>query len=426
MAPAGAAASGASSQPAREEPQGPAAVAFAADFPELVDHEWGIPLGGFGGVRRGAPIERVPVIFVHGNTTDHGDWYPVRDAFREAGWSDQELWALSYNGLGSNSGRAIGTPNPEAEEEREEMGWDGRARVTNNEVNVPDLHDFVMAVRDYTGSRAFAVVGHSLGVTLARRTLKVHPELRDDLVAFVGIAGPNHGTSLCPPGSEGIIVACDELAAGSEWLAELNGPDGTDETYGRARWLTVYDGSGAADPAFLGPTYAQSPALLGADNREFPGTYHNDLRLGPAIVAEYRGFLEDAIAWHLAEAGAGAGDAGPGKAPPTPPVRGAVEEGPAPGVEARPWPTTQASRGVDATAPAVTEAPAAERRASNLGPAVPGTGDGLGVVTVERIGRHWSGGANVVMTALLLGGLTLIAYDFRADRRRRGTGAAGP
>jgi hypothetical protein len=40
--------------------------------------------------------------------------------------------------------------------------------------------------------------------------------------------------------------------------------------------------------------YAQSPLLLGADNRQFTGTYHNDLRLDSSIIAEYRGFLEDA------------------------------------------------------------------------------------------------------------------------------------
>src|SRR5439155_26260086 len=116
------------------------------------------------------------------------------------------------------------------------------------------------------------------------------------MVAFVGIAGANHGTSLCPPGSEGNVVSCDEIAAGTQWLAGLNGADASDETYGPAKWLTVYDGSGVGDPAYAGPTYAQSPALQGADNREFPHTYHNDLRMAPDIVAAYRAFLEQADA----------------------------------------------------------------------------------------------------------------------------------
>lgn len=287
------------------EPLGPAKVRFPADFPALKDHEWGFALGGFGGTRRGEAPGHVPVIFVHGNNVDHGDWYPVRDDFRAAGWSDQALWALSYNGLGANNGTALFRDNPERDAEHAEMGSDGVARVTSNDVNVPDLYDFVLAVRAYTGSRKFSLVSHSLGVTLARKMLKVHPELRADLVAFVGIAGGNHGTSFCPPGSEEQLNSCDEIAADTPWLADLNGADGGDETYGPARWLTVYDGSGAGDPAFAG-SYAQSPRLEGADNREFPYTYHNDLRLDPAIVAEYRVFLEQA------EAGSKAAPSGSG------------------------------------------------------------------------------------------------------------------
>jgi pimeloyl-ACP methyl ester carboxylesterase len=279
----------ASAKPSRSRPQGPAAVRFAKDFPALKDSEWGFRLGGFGGVRRGAPLRHVPVIRVHGNNVDAADWYPVRDQFTKAGWTDQELWALSYNGLGGSNGTALFTPNPERDAEHQKMGKDAVTYITEDDVNVPDLYDFVLAVRRYTGSARFSIVGHSLGVTLARETLRVHPELRKDLVAFVGIAGANHGTSFCPPGSEGQLVSCDEIAAGTPWLARLNAAG---ETYGPARWMTVYDGTGAGDPAFEGPTYAQSPALKGADNRQFPLTYHNDLRMDPAIVAVYRQFLE--------------------------------------------------------------------------------------------------------------------------------------
>ena len=280
-----------SAKPERMRPQGPAAIRFADDFPALKDAEWGFRLGGFGGVRRGAPLRHVPVILVHGNNVDAADWYPVRDDLRAAGWSDQEVWALSYNGLGGSNGSALTRTNPERDEEHQRMGKDGVTYVTENTVNVADLTAFVRAVQRYTGSRRFSIVGHSLGVTLAREMLRVHPVMRRDLVAFVGIAGANHGTSFCPPGSEGNVVSCDEIAAGTPWLARLNAAG---ETYGPARWMTIYDGSGAGDPAFAGPTYAQSPQLAGADNRQFPGTYHNDLRIDPAIVTVYRQFLEAA------------------------------------------------------------------------------------------------------------------------------------
>ncbi len=279
----------AQAKPARSKPQGPGAVHFAKDFPVLKDAEWGWRLAGFGGVRKGAPLTHVPVVFVHGNNVDAADWYPVRDDFRKAGWSDQELWGLSYNGLGGSNGTALHTANPERDAEHSAMGKDGVTYVTEDDVNVPDLYAFITAVQRYTGSTRFSLVGHSLGVTLARETLRLHPALKKDLVAFVGIAGANHGTSFCPPGSEGNVVSCDEIAAGTPWLARLNAAG---ETYGPARWMTVYDGTGAGDPAFAGPTYAQSPFLKGADNRQFPYTYHNDLRMDPAIVAVYRAFLE--------------------------------------------------------------------------------------------------------------------------------------
>lgn len=277
------------SKPERTRPQGPAAVRFAPDVPALKDSEWGWRIGGFGGIRRGYPLRHVPVVFVHGNNVDAADWYPVRDDFLRAGWSKQELWALSYGGLGGINGTALHRTNPKRDAEHASQGDDHTTYITEDDVNVADLDRFIRLVQAYTGSKRYVLVTHSLGVTLARETLRVHRDLRRGLVAFVGIAGPNHGTSFCPPGSEGNIVSCDEIAAGTAWLARLNAEG---ETFRGPRWLTVYDGSGAGDPAYTGAPYAQSPALKGADNRQFPYTYHNDLRIDPGIVATYRTWIE--------------------------------------------------------------------------------------------------------------------------------------
>lgn len=275
-------------------PYGPAKVRFAPDFPRLSDTEWGFALGGFGGIRKGAPRKHAPVIFIHGNNVDHADWYLVRDDFKRAGWNDQELWGLSYNGLGNDEGNTTQRDNVEGRQEHLEMAGDQIGRIANNDLSaVPDLYQFVMAVRRYTGSNRFSMVSHSLGVTVGRKMLKVHPELRKDLVAFVGIAGGNHGTSLCPPGTETTVFACDEVAANTPWLRSLNGPNGNDETYRPGRWMTIYDSSGVADGAFAG-TYAESPYLKGAENRRFPMTNHNMLRVSAPIVTIYRRFIEDA------------------------------------------------------------------------------------------------------------------------------------
>ncbi|MDX1511812.1 MAG: hypothetical protein R3249_10725 [Nitriliruptorales bacterium] len=282
-------------QQGHTEPAGPAKWAFADDFPLLLDSEWGFEMGGFGGIERRAPRQHVPVIFVHGNNVDHADWYLVRDDLLAAGWTDQEMYALSYNGVGItlNAARRV---DDRKQAEHAEMGGDGVSRVTANDINVPDLVAFIRAVQDYTGSDRFSIVSHSLGVTLARKALLLHPELAADLVAFVGIAGANHGTSFCPPGSEGQVHSCDEIAKDTPWLEELNGPNDELETYGATQWMTIRDGTGTTDSGYTGPDYADSPILAGADNREFPYHDHHELRVMPGVVTAYREFLEAAEA----------------------------------------------------------------------------------------------------------------------------------
>lgn len=273
-------------------PAGAAAAHFPDGFPPLVDAEWDWPLGGFGGTGRSAHL---PVVFVHGNNTDAATWYPVASWLVSAGWEPGDLWAPSYNGVGCTNDGGLFTRNDGY------SGWTYQADrtsstgcvVTSNDVNVSDVAAFVEAVLAFTGAPRVHLVGHSLGVTVARKTLFAHPHLYGKVAGFVGIAGANHGTSFCPPGSDGIVNSCDEIAAGTAWLDELNA--GTAAHPGEAppgvRWMTVYDGTGLGDPAFAGPLYARSPELEGAVNCAYPGFYHNDLRVDPRIVADYAAFL---------------------------------------------------------------------------------------------------------------------------------------
>ncbi|MGH2740503.1 MAG: alpha/beta fold hydrolase [Actinomycetota bacterium] len=267
-------------------------------------------VAGFGGERfRPMPGEpaipatcdekRPPVIFVHGNGTDAGDWYPALRAFADIGYTMCDLWGLSFNGVGANGpGAALHTRNDLASEERGEAG--DTIRTTNHEKNVPDLTSFIEAVLRFTGARRYAIVGHSLGVTLGRKALEETPSLLRRLDVLVGISGGNHGTSVCR-GNEPLFLyapersyfGCDELAPDTppiwenEWLAELNAGD---ETPGRARYLTVYDGSGTGDPYFSGPD-SESPRLDGALNCRFAGAYHNDLRVDHVISGFYAAFV---------------------------------------------------------------------------------------------------------------------------------------
>src|SRR3972149_1039008 len=119
----------------------PADAAFPSDFPALQDQEWGYRLGGWGGLPKGRPVRRRPVIFIHGNTRDATDWdepgRSVKKRFLDAGYSPQELWAISY------SGKSTKDRPP------------GSQCVTDNRTNIPDLAAFVkgvLAIYDGTGA----------------------------------------------------------------------------------------------------------------------------------------------------------------------------------------------------------------------------------------------------------------------------------
>jgi pimeloyl-ACP methyl ester carboxylesterase len=255
------------------------------------DAEWGYPIGGWGGSTKGLPLRHDPVIFVHGNTRDAGDWdepgRSVKQRFLEAGYLKQELWAPSYNGKSTKE-------NPPALQCR-----------TDNTSNIPDLAAFVYAVLDYTGASKVDLVAHSVGVTLVRGMLKATPDLSYVIRKFVAIAGPNHGTSVCRRfwlfwfiGWQE-FVGCDEIAPGSSWLKDLNHSYlsyGNREIPDSVAALTIYDGTGTDvfyhRWLFGWPVMDQDrPALKGAKNVTMPGLTHHELRTSPGAVAIYLDYL---------------------------------------------------------------------------------------------------------------------------------------
>lgn len=266
----------------------PADAAFPADFPISQDQEWGYRLGGWGGIARGYPLRHDPVIFIHGNTRDAGDWdepgQSVRKRFLDAGYSPQELWALSYNG------KTTKDYHPALQCQ------------TDNQTNVPDLTIFVKAVLTYTGAAKVDLIAHSLGVTVARGMLAQHPELSQVIEDFVAIAGPNHGTTVCRRLwlvwliGWNDFIGCDELAPGSAWLRNLNGAQGEKEAPGPTRYMTIYDGTGT-DILYLSWLYwfpvrdQDSPALKGAQNVKIPGLTHDQLRTNDHAFSTYLRFV---------------------------------------------------------------------------------------------------------------------------------------
>ena len=264
-------------------------VAFAPDFPRVQDQEWSYRIGGWGGIGKGHRLQHRPVIFIHGNTRDAGDWdepgKSVKQRFLDAGYSMQELWALSYNGKSAK-----------------ELPSSSQCR-TNARVNTADVTAFVKAVVAYTGAHTIDIISHSIGVVVVRHMMAEHPDIAGLVENFVGIAGPNHGTTVCRRAwlvwliGWRDFIGCDEITPGSAWLKKLNGVDGNKEARGPTKYLTIYDGTGA-DPFYLPwlffmPVQDQdSPALRGAENHTLPGLTHDELRLDPTAISRYLSFVQ--------------------------------------------------------------------------------------------------------------------------------------
>jgi hypothetical protein len=117
--------------------------------------------------------------------------------------------------------------------------------------------------------------------------MELYPSLAKDVVAFVAIAGANHGTSVCR-GLDTTYYGCNEIAPGTAWLAQLNAHG---ESPRPTRWMTICNCSDSIDPLFADPRDWTSPMLAGADNVAFPTQYHNDLRVGKEEVDTYLPFL---------------------------------------------------------------------------------------------------------------------------------------
>lgn len=105
---------------------------------------------------------------------------------------------------------------------------------------------------------------------------------------FIAIAGPNHGTSACGLLKE-TYIGCDEVHPQSSWLKEMNGPNGSLETSGTTKFMTIYDGTGA--DIFYQGKEVHSPKLKGAYNLKLPGLSHDELRVSDRSVEAYLSFL---------------------------------------------------------------------------------------------------------------------------------------
>jgi pimeloyl-ACP methyl ester carboxylesterase len=211
---------------------------FPAGFPTIVDASLGVPVLGFGGA---GPVHHTPVIFLHGNNdtpyptvcNPYGNVHDIAQYLADNGYALSELWGLGYQGDQCDT---ILSPTNKS----------GYAHSTV--ANIPDLDRFVDEVLAYTGAKRVDIVGHSLGVTLARAWMK--REHTGHLVRrLVAIDGPNHGIIDCSPsplnyfqlpafgGFTPDSAICQEYgSADSAFLSWLNRGQ---ETPGPTKWLVI-------------------------------------------------------------------------------------------------------------------------------------------------------------------------------------------
>lgn len=282
-----------------------------ADFPVIIDTSLGKPVIGFGAA---GPVKRTPVILLHGNNDTPfatacnplGRIQALAQHLADNGYATSELWGLGYQG------------------DQCDLATDPTLRsgiAHTNAANVPDLRRFVHAVLAYTGAKQVDIVGHSLGVTLAREWMR-QDEAQRLVRRFVAIDGPNHGIVNCSPNPDNYFQLpafggftpkselCVELGSPhTRFLKLLNGRGGSDETDGPMQVLVIRnadtsfvyfaqrDGVFApvpAEDAFGQPTeFSRSALLRGAKRLDLEGQGAHDPILGTAHL----GILNSPQTW---------------------------------------------------------------------------------------------------------------------------------
>jgi triacylglycerol lipase len=151
--------------------------------------------GSYGGrVLPGDPVINQPVIFIHGNSdsalgsvSPYTGWSSSISYFKSQGYTSAELYATTWGPASTVQASA----------------------QYHSYAYLMRIRTFIQAVKAYTGATKVDIVGHSMGVTLARKAIKggtivdggVTYNLGANLTAsvdtFVGISGANRGLTAC-------------------------------------------------------------------------------------------------------------------------------------------------------------------------------------------------------------------------------------
>jgi pimeloyl-ACP methyl ester carboxylesterase len=215
----------------------------------------------FGG--KSTPGEKVtqePVIFIHGNSDSAAGWKNSIESFAKQGYKPSEMYAMTW-----------GPANPLKASQQH-----------HSEKYLEEVRAFIEAVKEYTGAEKVDVIGHSMGVTLARKAIQggdgfdpytrksfdLGKPLTNNVDTFVGIAGANRG--LASALMTGDLVPTTNRTSGlhpaSSFLKDLNAENHDEGAHVYSIWSNVDELVG------VGLAGGTSP-IPGQDGQKVYGTF---------------------------------------------------------------------------------------------------------------------------------------------------------
>ncbi|WP_224369164.1 lipase/acyltransferase domain-containing protein [Hyalangium versicolor] len=199
----------------------------------------------------GEKVTQEPVIFIHGNSDSAAGWKGSIETFSKNGYKPSEMYAMTW-----------GPQDPLQS-----------GQQYHSEKYLEEVRAFIQAVKEYTGAEKVDVVGHSMGVTLARKAIQggdgfdsqtrqkfdLGKPLTDSVDTFVGIAGANNG--LASALFTGDLVPTtntqDGLHPGSKFLADVNATKHDEGAHVYSMWSNVDELVGVGLAGFTSPIPGQ-------------------------------------------------------------------------------------------------------------------------------------------------------------------------
>ncbi|WP_224247599.1 lipase family protein [Hyalangium gracile] len=215
----------------------------------------------FGGkAQAGEKVTKEPVIFIHGNSDSAAGWKGSIETFAKNGYKPSEMYAMTW-----------GPANPLKS-----------GQQYHSEKYLEEVRAFIEAVKEYTGAEKVDVIGHSMGVTLARKAIQggdgfdsrtrqkfdLGKPLTDSVDTFVGIAGANHGltSALFTGDMVPTTNKQDGLHPASKFLEDINAVNHDEGAHVFSMWSHVDELVGVGAAGFTSP-------IPGQDGQKVYGTF---------------------------------------------------------------------------------------------------------------------------------------------------------